>query len=354
MTTIYARTQDQVLVATILPKVACNNKNTVKLHVDFDSVWNGYTKSALFHTSNDPTVYPVPLSAAGECTIPHEVLADAGHLFISIQGLKTGSSEIKSTTALRYKILPGTPSLVVSDPTPGVYQQLLTANTVLGSRMSELEAAGTVEGSEVIGIRTGADGTVYDNAGDAVRAQVAKKADKNAVNNFYGLDIFTRGVTNLYPHGDISMDYTGGTWKNATSTSFSLAPGTYTMLVSNIELGVSAFLEYVGGQSDVALRIVELNRIGFYTFEVTRGDLDLQIRMLVSKDADVTPGTYGIYGVVITAGITNTEGLIPEYLTGVDKKLDRKVGKNLFDKNSKDIVYYKHLSDNGDVKESTN
>jgi len=355
MTIIYAATEDQHLIATVLPKLAQNNVNTVRLHVVFDKSWDSYpAKSAVFTTSKSVRPYPVTLSADGDCLIPAEVLAEECKLYIVVEGKNTATGATKSSTRLTVKVLGGHPAVIISDPAPGVYQQLLTENAVLLSRMSALEAAGTVEGSEVIGIRTGADGTVYDTAGDAVRGQVAKKADKNAVNNFYGLDIFTRGVTNLYPHGDISMDYTSGTWKNATSISFTLAPGTYTLLVSNIKLGVSAFLEYVGGQNDADLRILELNRVGFYTFEVTREDPELQIRMLISKDTDVTPGTYGVYGVVITAGITNYEGLIPEYLTGVDKKLDRKVGKNLFDKNSKDIVYYKHLSDNGDVKESTN
>lgn len=171
MTTIHARTQDQVLVATILPKLACNNKKTVKLHVDFDAAWNGYTKSALFYTSNDPTVYPEPLSTNGDCTVPAEVLADAGYLFITIQGLKTGGSEIKSTTPIRYKILPGTPSLVVSDPTPSVYQQLVNSTGSLAARMSAQEAAGTVDGAEIIGVRTDADGNTHASAHDAVVAQ---------------------------------------------------------------------------------------------------------------------------------------------------------------------------------------
>ena len=84
MTTIYARATDQVLSATILPKVACNNKNTVKLSVEFDSTWDNYGKSAVFFTSENPTVYEAPLSA-GVCTIPSEVLADRGTLYISIE-----------------------------------------------------------------------------------------------------------------------------------------------------------------------------------------------------------------------------------------------------------------------------
>lgn len=172
MTTIYAATSDQVLVATRLPKVGCNNQNTVKLHVEFDSPWNGYTKSAVFHTSKDPTPYEMILSSDGNCIVPAEVLAEEATLYIGVRGIKTSTREIKSSTLMTYKILPGTPSMVISDPAPSVYQQLLTENAVLRSRMSGIEAAGTVEGSEIIGVRTGVDGTKYATAGDAVRQQV--------------------------------------------------------------------------------------------------------------------------------------------------------------------------------------
>ena len=172
MTTIYARVQDQVLTATILPRLACNNRKSVKLKVSFDATWSAYAKSALFYTDKDPTVYPEVLSSSGECTIPHEVLAEPGFLFITIQGINSSTGQLKSTTPIQYKILPGTPSLVVSDPSPSVYEQLATKNKVLEARMNTLETGSTVEGSEVMGLRTDADGTTHASAHDAIVAQV--------------------------------------------------------------------------------------------------------------------------------------------------------------------------------------
>ena len=172
MTTIYAKTSDQVLISTVMPRVASNNQNTVRFHVDFDTPWEGYVKSAVFHTSIDPTPYEVLFSSDGNCLIPAEVLVDEAALYIGVRGVKIASGEVKSSTELKYKVLPGTPSTVISDPSPNVYQQLLKENAMLKSRLSELEAGGTVDGSEVIGIRTGADGVTYPTAGDAVRGQI--------------------------------------------------------------------------------------------------------------------------------------------------------------------------------------
>ena len=172
MTIIYAATEDQHLVATILPKLAQNNVNTVRLSVDFDASWDTYTaRSAVFTTSKSVRPYSVKMSASGDCLIPPEVLAEECKLYIVVEGVNSSTGAKKSSTRLTVKVLGGHPAVIISDPSPSVYQQLLTANAVLASRMSELEAGGTVDGSEVIGIRTGADGKVYPTAGDATRGQ---------------------------------------------------------------------------------------------------------------------------------------------------------------------------------------
>lgn len=173
MTIIYAATEDQHLIATVLPKLAQNNVNTVRLHVVFDKSWDPYpARSAVFTTSKSVRPYPVTMSAAGDCLIPPEVLAEEGKLYIVVEGENSSTGATKSSTRLTVKVLGGHPAVIISDPAPSVYNRLLTANAVLEARLSELEAGGTVDGSEVIGIRTGADGKTYATAGDAVRGQV--------------------------------------------------------------------------------------------------------------------------------------------------------------------------------------
>lgn len=125
MTTIHIRTIDQVLSATILPSVACNNQNTVRLLVDFDEKWDGYGKSAVFYTSKNPVPYEKIFSVDNICFIPPEVLVEEGHLYITVKGIK--GAEVKTSTPLKLKIMPGTPALVMSDPTKDVYHQLIDA-----------------------------------------------------------------------------------------------------------------------------------------------------------------------------------------------------------------------------------
>lgn len=181
MTTIFAATEDQHLIATILPKLAEDNVNSVRLCVTFDDPWKEYTaRTAVFTTSKSSRPYEKVIESDGYCLVPPEVLAEECKLHITVKGQKPGTDKGKSTTRLTVKVLGGHPAVIISDPSPNVYQQLLNENAVLKARMSQIEAAGTVDGAEVVGIRTGADGEVYPSAGDAVQEQFSDVHGKMA------------------------------------------------------------------------------------------------------------------------------------------------------------------------------
>ena len=230
----------------------------------------------------------------------------------------------------------------------------------LNSRISNIIANSdeTGDNSELIDIRTGYDGTVYETAGEAVRTQIGRKAESKRVNKFYSLDILTQGLTgltNLYTGGDVEQNYTGGTWRNAIGNKFSLTPGIYTLIIPNMVISSvgNVVIEYDGGMNDLSLRLLTMKTPGFFTFEVTREDLALELRVLISTATAVPEGVYGIYDVMIVAGDITSRGVIPGYATGVNKKLNKRIGKNLFDKTSDEIVYYKYLDVTGDLRDSS-
>ncbi len=148
MTTISLIATDQLLAVALKPKIASGDQNSVELHVDFDSMWDGYGKSAVFYTSDDPdTIYEIPLTN-GSCGIPHEVLTKPGVLYIGVRGVNSDNNAVKTSSLVKYKIVEGAPAGdgTTVDPTSDVYQQLLTAYGKTDARMNELIAMRGVSG----------------------------------------------------------------------------------------------------------------------------------------------------------------------------------------------------------------
>ena len=129
MTTIGLVANDQLLVVVLNPKVSSGDQNTVSIHVDFSEDWNGFTKSAVFFTSNDTDTVYEKIMNDGECIVPAEVMAESCILYIGVRGVNSENNEVKTTSLVKYKILEGTPSGTGTEvePTPDVYQQILTA-----------------------------------------------------------------------------------------------------------------------------------------------------------------------------------------------------------------------------------
>lgn len=171
MTTINLTTLDQMLVVAMKPKIASGDQNSVLLHVDFDAEWDGYAKSGVFFTEKNKTVYEM-IMTAGECTVPHEVLAESGILYIGVRGVNSDNNTVKTSDLVRYRIEDGAPvgDGTTVDPTPDVYQRLLTAYGVLDSRVNELVAMRSTTGSTVYEIHFSVlsfAGRIYSNGASA-------------------------------------------------------------------------------------------------------------------------------------------------------------------------------------------
>lgn len=207
--------------------------------------------------------------------------------------------------------------------------------------------------TELVDIRLGADNVTYDSAGSAVRGQFNNI--RKEINHFYANDIFNQGYENLYPGGNIEQDYKGGTWKNEISESFSLAPGFYSIILPHIIANDISHLtiEYVGGLEDASLRILSsIRKPGIYSFEVTRDDLDIELRYMVANSNEQTPGIYGVYDIVIVAGDISDTVFIPDSITGVNNPLEKRIGKNLFNKDSEDNERGHYFVSNGEFRDS--
>lgn len=241
MTTISLVATDQLLSVALQPKVASGDQNSVELHVDFDSEWDGFAKSAVFFTSENGTVYEMVMTN-GNCVIPHEVLAKSGILYIGVRGVNSSNKAVKTSSLVKYKIAEGAPAGngTTVAPTADVYQQLLTAYNVEHARINQLvalEDGSTTGDAELVEIRVGYDGTEYATAGDAVRGQVANieglfEVEKSSnLFNFETatpnkqLDLLTGNVTaedygNYYVTDFIPTEYgksyIGTVWYNGT------------------------------------------------------------------------------------------------------------------------------------------
>lgn len=95
---------DQVLRLTNTPKVASGGVAEDYLRVTFCDKWDGFAKTAVFFR-DDGDVYGMALNDAGECEIPHEVLATSGVLHFGVFGTKDGTT--RTSAVLDYTIQEG-------------------------------------------------------------------------------------------------------------------------------------------------------------------------------------------------------------------------------------------------------
>ena len=109
MTIIQLHTHGQTLFQQTDAVIAAGDRETVRLVIETDAEWLGYTPYAiLWRDGRRDLAVSLPLCEAGCCLIPALLLAESGTLHVALAG-RDSLGRVKTSTAIRYRILPGAP-----------------------------------------------------------------------------------------------------------------------------------------------------------------------------------------------------------------------------------------------------
>ena len=123
-TVIRVSCTDQVLKIVEAPVIASGGLNEIKVAFDFCNKWDGFAKTAVFY-QDETEPYFALVGEDDTCVVPCEVCYSDGTFYFSVFGDK---DDVRRTSVtLRYKVKKGAirESLICSDPTPEIYDQVL-------------------------------------------------------------------------------------------------------------------------------------------------------------------------------------------------------------------------------------
>ena len=114
-------------IAIVDDTLVSNSVNIYECEFEFDSSWDGFSKTSVWQLNSDEPIEVVIDS--GVAVIPHEVLENAGILRIGVYGTKD-EKVMPTVWGEKRKVHLGTPTgSIGTEPTPSIYAQILAVAT---------------------------------------------------------------------------------------------------------------------------------------------------------------------------------------------------------------------------------
>lgn len=178
-TQITVQITDQLVQLVNVPLLASGSEGVLQVKCEFDSLWTGYGKTAVFYKDKS-AVYHVPM-VDDVATIPHEVLTDEGRFYFGVFGT---ASNTRTTEVVALDLKQGAitfPTATPEEPTPNIYEQLL-ANQGALERSIALEHARI---NELVAMRNAHGALEYLISDDYISGSI----ESNGANAYINLTI---------------------------------------------------------------------------------------------------------------------------------------------------------------------
>ena len=239
MSVIRASVTDQLLKITEAPVVASGGHNELKVAFTFCEKWDGFAKTATFYRDENEIYYAV-LDENDTCVVPWEVYFEAGTFYFGVFAEK--DSIRRTTNVVKYKTKKGAVSsdLLPSDPSPGVYEQILSQLGEVNLLSQELHNDVT----EAIEVARAATETA-NSATEVANNAVAVANEANALNN----EIITQVQKDIADLKYVPIDITQidggktvemGTVVNDVTVSWTLNKEPASQTLDGVDVEVSA------------------------------------------------------------------------------------------------------------------
>ena len=124
-TVVSVQTEDQALIVKNMPKLASGGNDEVKVCVEFDSMWDGLEKTAVFYRKMG-AVYHVKLDENNEAVVPYEVTKNKGTVYFGVFG-ENEAGAVRTSEVVALDVLQGAAveNEAGYEPTPDIYEEIL-------------------------------------------------------------------------------------------------------------------------------------------------------------------------------------------------------------------------------------